>query len=93
MRKAIRLKVTLEIQGEDEPAHDFAKATMQAVRDILAAGHWRHPKLTVNVKDIVEDDDYDSDADDKKPAAAATPAAVTPAAAAADDKRPSNANP
>lgn len=82
MRKAIRLKVTLEIHGEDAPAHDFAQSTIQSVRDILAAGHWRHPKLEVSVKDIVEDDNYDSD-DDQKPAA---PAAA--AAESADDKKP-----
>jgi hypothetical protein len=86
MRKAIRLKVTLQIEGEDAPAHDFGKATIQAVRDILAAGNWRHPQLAVNVKDIVEDDDYDADdgkkdAGDHKDADADKPAAP-PAAAA-----------
>ena len=91
MRKAIRLKVTLEIQGDDVPAHDFAKATIQAVRDMLAAGHWRHPKLTVNVKDISEDDNYDSSEDDKKPPAA--DATASTATTPPDNKRPSNANP
>ena len=86
MRKAIRLKLTLQIEGEDAPANDFAKSTIQSVRDILAAGHWRHPQLTVNVKDIVEDDDYDADdgkkdAGDHKDADADKPAAP-PAAAA-----------
>ena len=80
MRKAIRLKLTLQIEGEDAPANDFAKSTIQSVRDILAAGHWRHPQLTVNVKDIVEDDDYDAD-DGKKDAEAKKPAAP-PATAA-----------
>lgn len=61
MRKAIQLKVTLRIEGEDEPAHNFAESTMQAVRDIIAAGHLRHPRLKVTVKSIVEDTDYDSD--------------------------------
>ncbi len=68
MRKAIQLKVTLRIEGEDEPAHNFAESTMQAVRDIIAAGQWRHPRLTVAIKDIVEDKDYD--ADDKPTATA-----------------------
>ena len=82
MRKAIRLKVTLQIEGDDAPAHDFAKSTTQSVRDILAAGHWRHPQLAVTVKNIVEDDDYDADdekkdADDHKPAAPPATAAAT----------------
>ncbi len=38
MRKAISLKVSLWIEGEDEPAHNFAESTKQAVRDIIAAG-------------------------------------------------------
>jgi hypothetical protein len=54
MRKAIGLKVTLWIEGEDEPAADWAAHSKQAMRDIVAAGHWRHPRLKVTVKDIVE---------------------------------------
>ena len=84
MRKAIRLKVTLDIQGDDAPAHDFATSMIQSVRDILAAGHWRHPQLALTVKDIVEDDDYDSDADEKIPSATAAPA---------DDKKPAAPDP
>jgi hypothetical protein len=80
MHKAIRLKVTLQIEGEDAPAQDFSKSTIQSVRDILAAGHWRHPQLGVTVKDIVEDDDYDAD-DAKKGGGDQKPAAP-PAAAA-----------
>ena len=85
MRKAIRLKVTLQIEGEDAPAHDFAKSTIQSVRDILAAGHWRHPQLAVTVKDIAEDDDYDADdvkkdTESPKDAGGQKPAAPPPAA-------------
>ncbi len=61
MRKAIQLKVTLWIEGEDEPAHNFAESTMQAVRDIVSFGRTRNPGLQVTIKNIVEDTDYDSD--------------------------------
>ena len=54
MRKAIALDVHLWIEGEDEPAHDFAQSTMQAVRDMLDAGAAKHPELTVRVKGIRE---------------------------------------
>lgn len=64
MRKAIRLKVMLWVEGEDEPAHDFAASTQQAVREIIAAGGARHPELRVTVKRIVEDRDWE-DTDDQ----------------------------
>ena len=56
MRKAIRLQVTLWIEGEDEPAHDFAKSTMKAVRDVIAAGAHAHPELRFKVTKLVEDE-------------------------------------
>ncbi|MGB8648374.1 MAG: hypothetical protein WCF84_24270 [Anaerolineae bacterium] len=59
MRKAIRLQVTLWIEGDDEPAHNFFEATKQAVNDIISLGKLRHPGLKVTVKNIVEDTDYD----------------------------------
>ena len=52
MRKSVRLKVSLVVEGDDEPAHDFASSSADAVRDIVAAGRWRHPSLKVTVKDI-----------------------------------------
>jgi hypothetical protein len=55
MRKAIQLTIKLWIEGEDEPAHDFAQFTMQVVREIIAAGHPRHPQLRLSVKKIAED--------------------------------------
>ena len=65
MRKAIQLVVTLWIEGEDEPAHDFAASTTRAVRDIIAAGRGQHPELKVTVKRVVEhNDDDDSRGDD-----------------------------
>ena len=59
MRKAIQLVVTLWVEGEDEPAHDFAASTTRAVREIVAAGRDRHPELKVTVKRIVERNDDD----------------------------------
>jgi len=60
-RKAIQLQVTLWIEGEDQPAHNFAKSTTQAIRDVISFGNWRHPSLKVNIKNIVEDTNYDRD--------------------------------
>ena len=59
MRKSVRLKVSLVVEGDDEPAHDFASSSADAVRDILAAGRWRHPSLKVTVKEIKEDEGDD----------------------------------
>ena len=59
MRKAIKLTATLWVEGEDEPAHDFAASTMRAVREIIAAGRARHPELTLTVKHLVEDESDD----------------------------------
>lgn len=60
MRKAIALQVDLWIEGEDEPAHNFAESTKQAVSDIIAAGSSTHPELSVKINGIVErqDDDH-----------------------------------
>ena len=55
MRKAIRLKVSLWIEGEDEPAHNFAQSTGEAVRNMIAAGSAQHPNLRVTVKKVEED--------------------------------------
>lgn len=56
MRKAIRLAVTLWIEGEDAPAHDFAASTTRAVREVIAAGAHAHPELHVTVQRVVEDE-------------------------------------
>ncbi len=55
MRKAIRLQVTLWIEGEDEPADDFFATTSRAVRDVIASGSRQHPELHFAVKHIAED--------------------------------------
>jgi hypothetical protein len=54
MRKAIQLKLILWIEGEDEPAHDFAESTTQAVKEIIEAGSTLHPELKVTVKKVTE---------------------------------------
>ena len=54
MKKAISLDLKLWIEGEDEPAHDFAQSTMQAVREIIAAGATKHPELTVQIRSLKE---------------------------------------
>ena len=59
MRKAIRLQVDLWIEAEDEPAHNFAESTKQAVDDIIAAGSSTHPELSVEIKSLVEHHDED----------------------------------
>ena len=54
MRKGIQLQVTLHIEGDDAPAHDFAKSTAEAVREIITAGSAKHPELSVTIKKITE---------------------------------------
>lgn len=54
MRKAITLKLILWIEGEDEPAHNFAESTVQAVKEIIEAGSPKHPELKVTVKKVSE---------------------------------------
>ncbi len=55
MKKAVELKLKLWIEGEDQPAHDFAASSIQAVRDIMAAGESKHPELQITIKEIAED--------------------------------------
>jgi hypothetical protein len=54
MRKAILLEVRLWIEGEDEPAHDFAQSTIQAVRQIIETGADKCPHLAVKIRSIKE---------------------------------------
>jgi hypothetical protein len=54
MKKAISLDVRLYIEAEDEPAHDFAQATTQAVRDIIEAGSAKFPGLAIKIRSIRE---------------------------------------
>lgn len=59
MRKAISLKVSLWIEGEDEPAHNFAESTKKAVEEIIQKGSSIHPELKVKIKRINERNDED----------------------------------
>jgi len=52
MRKAIALNVSLWIEGEDEPAHNFAESTKEAVREIIEAGSATHPELRISIQDL-----------------------------------------
>jgi hypothetical protein len=54
MRKAIQLRVMLWVEGEDEPAHDFAASTTRAVRDVIRAGATQHPELRIRVREVEE---------------------------------------
>jgi|WetSurMetagenome_2_1015567.scaffolds.fasta_scaffold311107_2 hypothetical protein len=61
MHKGIRLDVRLWIEGEDEPAHDFAEHTIKAVREMLAAGQFTYPKLQETIRKIEEDTSWEED--------------------------------
>ena len=54
MKKAISLDVRLWIESEDEPAHDFAESTLQAVREIIEAGAANYPALTIKIRSMKE---------------------------------------
>ena len=61
MHKGIRLSIKLWIEGEDEPAHNFAESTIRAVQEMLAAGQALHPDLQVVVRTIEEDTSWEED--------------------------------
>ncbi len=61
MRKAILLTVSLWIEGEDEPVHNWAASSMRAVREIIAAGKHTHPELEVSIRKIEENTNYDDE--------------------------------
>jgi len=54
MRKAISLDVRLWIEGEDEPTHDFAQSTTEAVREIIDVGAAKYPGLSIKIRSIKE---------------------------------------
>jgi hypothetical protein len=65
VHKAIRLKVNLWlwIEGEAEPAEDFAALTSEAVRGLIAAGSEQYPGLAVTIQKIEEDRSEEAEAD------------------------------
>ena len=54
MRKAISIAVQLWIEGDDDPAHDFAQSTSDAVREMIQTGAARFPALSVTIRSIKE---------------------------------------
>ena len=54
MRKAISLDIHLWIEGDDDPTHDFAESTTEAVRDIIEAGSKKFPALAIKIRSIKE---------------------------------------
>lgn len=54
MRKAISIDVRLWIEGEDEPAHDFAQSTTQTVREIIETGASKYPGLSITIRSLKE---------------------------------------
>jgi len=61
MHKGIRLSIKLWIEGEDEPAHNFAESTIRAVREMLVTGQALPPGLQVVVRSIEEDTSWDEE--------------------------------
>jgi hypothetical protein len=61
MNKGIKLTLKLWIEGEDEPAHDFAKYSMHAIQEMLASGKTLYPHLQVKILSTEEDTDWDDD--------------------------------
>jgi hypothetical protein len=57
MHKGIRLTADIWIEGEDEPAHRFADATMQLVKELLAAPHANYPNWKVMLMQLTENTD------------------------------------
>ena len=61
MHKGIRIYVKLWIEGEDEPAHNFAEYTIEAVQEMLAAGQSVYPGLQVTIRKIEEDTSWEDE--------------------------------
>jgi hypothetical protein len=64
MHKGIRLYVKLWIEGEDEPAHNFAEHTIKAVQEMLTAGQSLYPELQVTIRTIEEDKSWEEGEND-----------------------------
>ncbi len=61
MHKGIRLNIKLWIEGEDQPAHNFADYTIKAVREMLAKCESLYPGLKVTIRQIEEDTSWEED--------------------------------
>ena len=64
MKKAVRLRLLVEVRGEDAPAHDFAALASRAIREIIRTGRSARPELSVRVRRVVEDDGGGEDDDE-----------------------------
>ena len=65
MHKAIRMsvKLSLWIEGEAEPAENFAVLATEAIRGIIAAGSEKYPGLAITIQKIEEDQRDEEDAE------------------------------
>jgi len=59
MHKGIRLKLNVWVEGDAEPADDFAAYTVDAIRKMLSAGFDLYPQLRVEIRGIEEDRDWE----------------------------------
>ncbi len=57
MKKGIYLAAVVYVEGEDDPAHNFAPDAEQLVRDLIASGKSTvHPDWHAEVKKLEETD-------------------------------------
>jgi hypothetical protein len=59
--EATQVSAVFWIEGEDEPAHDFAQSTIAALQDVIQQGNARDPTVQITIKTIVEDTDEEED--------------------------------
>jgi hypothetical protein len=64
MRKAIQLKATVVVTGDAEPATDFARLAISALRKVVRAGGDAEPDLEFTVKRVIESRGDDEETDE-----------------------------
>ncbi len=57
------LHIRLWVAGEDEPAHNFAASSIQAVRDMLGQAQAQAAPVKIKVQNVEEDANYDDEDD------------------------------
>lgn len=57
MQKEIILKAIIDIQADDEPAHNFAESSIQLLTEMIKMGAKSFPALTVKIIKIEEQED------------------------------------
>lgn len=57
MKKAISIKVDLWVESEEEPAQDYARKAIEAVKQILEAGKNVRPEMKIKIIKIKEAND------------------------------------